>query len=208
MAARVADGPLRDLVFSGRTVLIDEAKTMGLIDEKCPSGMLLDRAMEVAQKLASIPAGAFALTKEAFYTPILERARQLADLNARVVDAWLQQHTYDTIRAYLDKTIRKIIRNPRSEIRDLAIPRPSRGSTAPAHADRGCPNRSGATGDRSTFRAPCASCPASPECQGTAGCASDRLRRAAAESAHTRTWTGFTSRRDDRSTPRTSAPCP
>ncbi len=107
MAARLADGPLRDLVFSGRTVQIDEAKTMGLIDEKCPSGMLLDRATEVALKLASIPPGAFALTKEAFYAPILERARQLADLNARVADAWLQQHTYDAIRAYLDKTIKK-----------------------------------------------------------------------------------------------------
>ena len=108
MAARVPDGHLRDLVFTGRTVQIDEAKTMGLIDEKCPAGMLLDRATEVAQKLAAIPAGAFALTKEAFYSPILERARQLSDLNARVTEAWLQQHTYDTIRAYLDKTIQEI----------------------------------------------------------------------------------------------------
>ena len=107
MAARVADGPLRDLVYSGRTVLVDEAKTMGLIDEKCPSGMLIDRATEVAEKLAAIPAGAFALTKEAFYTPILERTKQLAAMNARVVDAWLQPHTYDTIRGYLDKTIKK-----------------------------------------------------------------------------------------------------
>jgi enoyl-CoA hydratase len=107
IAARVPDAHLRDLVFTGRTVQIDEARTMGLVDEKCPAGMLLDRATEVAQKLASIPAGAFALTKEAFYSPILERTRQLADLNARVVDAWMQQHTYDTIRAYLEKTIRK-----------------------------------------------------------------------------------------------------
>ena len=107
MSARVADGPLRDLVFTGRTVLIDEARTMGLIDEKCPSGMLMDRAMEVAERMAAIPAGAFALTKEAFYTPILERAKLLADSNARVVEAWLQPHTYDTIRAYLEKTIRK-----------------------------------------------------------------------------------------------------
>jgi enoyl-CoA hydratase len=107
MAARVSDGHLRDLVFSGRTVQADEAKTIGLIDEKCPDGMLLDRASEVARKLASIPAGAFALTKEAFYAPILERTRQLADTNARVSEAWLQQHTYDTIRAYLEKTIRK-----------------------------------------------------------------------------------------------------
>jgi enoyl-CoA hydratase len=107
MAARVADGPLRDLVFTGRTVLIDDAKTLGLIDEKCPSGMLMDRATEMAQRLAAIPAGAFALTKEAFYTPILERTKQLAGMNARVVDAWLQQHTYDTIRGYLEKTVGK-----------------------------------------------------------------------------------------------------
>jgi enoyl-CoA hydratase len=107
MAARVTDGPLRDLVFTGRTVQIDEAKTLGLIDEKCPAGMLMDRAVEVAQKLAAIPAGAFALTKEVFYAPILARTAQLADLNARVVDAWMQPHTYETIRAYLEKTIRK-----------------------------------------------------------------------------------------------------
>ncbi|MBY0495935.1 MAG: enoyl-CoA hydratase/isomerase family protein [Cyanobacteria bacterium] len=107
MSARVADGPLRDLVFTGRTVLIDEAKTMGLIDEKCPSGMLMDRAMEVAQRMAAIPPGALALTKESFYTPILERTKQLSSMNARVVDAWLQQPTYETIRTYLDQTIRK-----------------------------------------------------------------------------------------------------
>jgi enoyl-CoA hydratase len=107
MAARLADSPLRDLVFTGRTVQIDEAKAMGLIDEKCPAGMLLDRATEKALALAAIPAGAFSLTKEAFFTPILERTKQLAGLNTRVVDAWLQQHTYDTIRAYLGKTVGK-----------------------------------------------------------------------------------------------------
>jgi enoyl-CoA hydratase len=105
MAGRVADAALRDLVFSARTVQVDEAKALGLIDEKCPTGMLMDRAVEVAERLAAIPAGAFALTKEAFYTPILERTKALADLNARVVEAWMQPHTYDTIRAYLEKTV-------------------------------------------------------------------------------------------------------
>jgi enoyl-CoA hydratase len=32
MAGRVSDGHLRDLIFTGRTVPIDEAKAMGLID--------------------------------------------------------------------------------------------------------------------------------------------------------------------------------
>jgi enoyl-CoA hydratase len=107
MAARVPDAALRDLVFTARTVQVDEAKALGLIDEKCPAGMLMDRALEAAERLASIPAGAFALTKEAFYTPILERTKALSHLNARVVDAWMQQHTYDTIRAYLEKTVGK-----------------------------------------------------------------------------------------------------
>ena len=107
MSARVADGPLRDLVYTGRTVMVDEAKAMGLIDEKCPAGMLIDQATEAAERLAAIPSGAFALTKESFYTPILERTQQLAATNARVVDAWLQPHTYETIRKYLDRTIKK-----------------------------------------------------------------------------------------------------
>ena len=107
MASRLTDGALRDLVFTARTVHVDEAKALGLIDEKCPSGMLLDRAMAAAARLASIPAGSFALTKEALYTPILQRTAQLADLDARVVEAWKQPHTYDTIRAYLDRTIKK-----------------------------------------------------------------------------------------------------
>jgi enoyl-CoA hydratase len=107
MAARVADTALRDLVFTARTVQVDEAKALGLVDEKCPAGMLMDRALEAARRLASIPAGAFALTKEAFYTPILERTKALSHLNARVVDAWMQPHTYDTIRAYLEKTVGK-----------------------------------------------------------------------------------------------------
>ena len=107
MRARLTDTALRDLVFSGRTVHVDEARTLGLIDEKCPSGMLMDRATEVAQQLAAIPSGAFRLTKEALYSPILARAESLADLNARVADAWMHQDTYDTIRRYLERTIKK-----------------------------------------------------------------------------------------------------
>lgn len=107
MAARMPDGALRDLVFSGRTVQVDEALALGLIDEKCGADALLDRAIAVATRLAAIPAGAFALTKEALTAPILERTDRHAGLNARVVEAWLQPHTYDTIRAYLERTVGK-----------------------------------------------------------------------------------------------------
>jgi enoyl-CoA hydratase len=107
VAARVPDAAFRDLVFTGRTVQVDEAVALGLVDEKCPAEALLDRAIAVANQLAAIPAGAFALTKEAFTTLILDRTACLSDLNARVVHAWMQPQTYDTIRAYLERTVGK-----------------------------------------------------------------------------------------------------
>jgi enoyl-CoA hydratase/carnithine racemase len=107
MAARVPSSVLRDLVYSGRNVQVDEAIACGLADEKCPPDQLIDRACAAAQRLAAIPAHAFALTKEAFYSPILTRVAQSADLNARVVEAWTQQATYDTIRGYLERTVGK-----------------------------------------------------------------------------------------------------
>lgn len=107
VAARVSDNAFRDLVFTGRTVNADEAVTLGLIDEKCAAETLLDRAVAVANQLAAIPSGAFALTKEAFTTLVLDRTACLSDLNARVVHAWMQPHTYDTIRAYLERTVGK-----------------------------------------------------------------------------------------------------
>jgi enoyl-CoA hydratase len=107
MAARVPASALRDLVFSARNVQVDEAIARGLVDEKCPPDQLIDRACSVAGQLAAIPANAFALTKETFYSLILARVAQLADLNARVVETWKQQATYDTIRAYLERTVGK-----------------------------------------------------------------------------------------------------
>jgi len=107
VAARVPDQGFRDLVLTGRTVHVDDAIALGLIDEKCPVEALLDRAIAAANQLAAIPANAFALTKEAFTTLILDRTACLSDLNARVVHAWMQPHTYDTIRAYLERTVGK-----------------------------------------------------------------------------------------------------
>ena len=48
MAARMPDAAFRDLIFSGRTVQVDEALALGLIDEKCAAETLLDRAVAVA----------------------------------------------------------------------------------------------------------------------------------------------------------------
>lgn len=107
LASRVPVAALRSLVYSGRTVQVDEGLVTGLVDEKSPADLLVGRACAVAHQLAAIPAEAFALTKLALYTPILERVRQMADVNAQVVHSWMRPETYETIRAYLERTVGK-----------------------------------------------------------------------------------------------------
>lgn len=107
MATRVSAPVLRDFVYTGRNVQVDEAVAKGLVDEKAPPDQLIDRACAVAEQLASIPPYAFALTKETLYSSLLSRVDQAADVNARVVEAWKQQATYDAIRAYLERTVGK-----------------------------------------------------------------------------------------------------
>jgi enoyl-CoA hydratase len=107
LSARMSASALRHLVFSGENVLVDVACSIGLVDEKCGSKYLIDRALEVAGQYASVPPRAFAMTKETFYTPILLRVAEMADLNARVVKAWSEPGTHAAIRAYLARTLGK-----------------------------------------------------------------------------------------------------
>jgi enoyl-CoA hydratase len=105
VAQRVRDADLRDLVFSARTVLAEEAVAVGLADERCPADQLLDRALEAASRLGAISAEAFAVTKLAFAGQVLGRAAQLAQMDARSTQAWTAPGTYEAIRTYLDKTV-------------------------------------------------------------------------------------------------------
>jgi hypothetical protein len=112
MAARVT-ARICAISCSPANRAVDEARPLAHRRE-VSVGMLVDRATEVAHKLAAIPAGAFALTKEAFYAPSSRaRASKPASTPASSMPG-CSRTTYDTIRAYLDRTIKKIVRNPRS----------------------------------------------------------------------------------------------
>lgn len=107
MAARVPSSTLRRLVYTGRTVQMDEALASGLVDERSAPEHLLDRACDLARQLAAIPPATFALTKFVFAAPILEQTHRLADIDARVATTWREPGVYDAIRAYLEKTVGK-----------------------------------------------------------------------------------------------------
>jgi len=107
VAARVAVPALRGLIYTGRTVHVDEAVEIGLVDESAEPEHLDDRAWEVAVQLATIPAKSFELTKRAFSSPILDRVKTMGAVDVAVTEAWSAPETQDAIRAYLGKTVGK-----------------------------------------------------------------------------------------------------
>jgi enoyl-CoA hydratase len=107
VGARVQPTALRSLVYAGRTELPAEAIGLGLIDEIAPADALMSRALAVADRLSQVPAKTFALTKQAFNTPVLARVRASATLNADVMDAWADSAVQARVRAYLEKAVKR-----------------------------------------------------------------------------------------------------
>ena len=103
--SRVAPTAIRALVFTGRTLLADEALDVGLVDEIGDADALLSQACAVAESLAAIPRVSFALTKRAFVQPVLDRVAALADVDADVARAWSDPVIHAAIAAYLERTV-------------------------------------------------------------------------------------------------------
>ena len=96
------------IVYRSGTHEPPAALDLGLIDEIVEPGALLDHALARAERLASVPAETFAITKREIRRPALVRIRALEQTVAREVHAqWLEPRTLDGIRAYLDRTIPK-----------------------------------------------------------------------------------------------------
>ena len=84
------------------------ALALGLLDEVVEACALLDHALAVAERLASVHRETFAITKREIRRPALVRIRALEQTVAREVHArWLEPGTLARIRDYLDRTIPK-----------------------------------------------------------------------------------------------------
>ena len=84
------------------------ALALGLIDEVVEPDKLIDHALAVAERLASVHRETFAITKREIRRPALVRVRALEQTVAREVHAqWLEPGTVERIRGYLDRTIPK-----------------------------------------------------------------------------------------------------
>jgi len=97
---------VRELIFSTRTVEMDEAQRLGVVDRLVDADELLDAACEAAERLARLPRQAFALTKRQLWEPGLARRRTVgAGWDAEVLEQWSSEEAFERIRGYLEKTI-------------------------------------------------------------------------------------------------------
>jgi enoyl-CoA hydratase len=98
----------QELVYLGQTYPAEKALSLGLLDEIVKAESMLERAKEVADRLASAPMSAFESCKRQLRQPFIERAARFNEEDgARVLEQWCSPETHTVIRAYLEKTIRK-----------------------------------------------------------------------------------------------------
>ena len=99
---------VRNLTLMARTVTVDEALALGIVDEIVPPAELMEKAARAAQRLARIPQETFQLTKGALIAPAVERAERLgAEHDRKVALLWSSEPVHAAIREFLDRTIGK-----------------------------------------------------------------------------------------------------
>jgi enoyl-CoA hydratase len=103
----VSPSQAQAMMHLGRTYLMDEALTRGLLDEVVEPGDLVERAVAVATDLATIPPETFRLTKQMLRRPVSEHVERDRGLNEVVLKVWRSEETRGVIREYLAKTLGK-----------------------------------------------------------------------------------------------------
>jgi enoyl-CoA hydratase len=99
---------LRHLIFTGRTLLPEEALAAGMVDSVVGPETLFDEAVRTAGQLADRPLAAFVLTKRQFRAAAMARiAANRETVDREVEDLWCADSTLRTIRSYVERTLKK-----------------------------------------------------------------------------------------------------
>ena len=99
---------LQSIIYRGLTCTPDDALANGFVDELTAPDALLDRAVEVAAHLGSLPPASFALTKRIIRQPSRDRVvRYMRSVDEEVLEAWMSSRVQNAVRAYVERTLRK-----------------------------------------------------------------------------------------------------
>lgn len=107
---RVACHPqhFEGLIYGGATFSPEDGAARGLVDEIVEPADLLERAVAAAEKLLSIPADVFTVTKDQIRQPVRERLeRTRAGFEPTVHAIWTSPATREAIRRYVSRTFKK-----------------------------------------------------------------------------------------------------
>ena len=96
---------LQALIYRGLTCTPAEAVDNGLVDELAPPESVVDRAVDMAARLGSLPPASFALTKRIIREPSQARVREMREADAAVAEAWMSPRVLDAVRAYVERTL-------------------------------------------------------------------------------------------------------
>ncbi len=96
---------LQRLLYSGRLLPPEEALAVGLVDEVVAPERLVEHALRIARRLASIPPATFALTKASLRAPYADRARAAGAIDDEVTEIWASPEARESVRAFLDRTL-------------------------------------------------------------------------------------------------------
>jgi enoyl-CoA hydratase/carnithine racemase len=93
---------VQEIVYTGRAYSPQDALAKGLVDEVVPGEDLMQRALQTAAELASVPAVTFGLMKEALRKPAIEAAAAgAAATDEEIKAAWRSDEVRDSIRKLL-----------------------------------------------------------------------------------------------------------
>jgi enoyl-CoA hydratase len=103
----VSPDRVQALVYTGRTLLPDEALAYGIVDEVVEADALLARARKVAAQLAALPPEAFRMTKQRLRADAVARMDGAAEYDRGARAAWSAPETHARIRDYVQRTMRR-----------------------------------------------------------------------------------------------------
>jgi enoyl-CoA hydratase len=100
---RHAYGPVASrLVLTAELFDAARAQSLGLVDEVCPPGDLLEAALRQAQRMARTPADVFAFSKRQLQQPARDAMAARAADDDTVLKRWLDGRTQRGMAAYLE----------------------------------------------------------------------------------------------------------
>ena len=107
---RFVTGPryFSETVYTGATYAPAAALERGLLHETAPPAGLIEQAVGAARMLAQIQPAAFAQTKKQIRLPVTERMKRDGKrIDAAAVKAWCSPQAAASIRAYVERTLKK-----------------------------------------------------------------------------------------------------